>query len=224
MTVWYILAVLVVVLGIFGPRVTLTACSRRDDVTAGQLSPGDPIQQSMKEARDKFAAADSALSLARDRVQTLTGPDPYGPHGVKNAPVGSAGAVQLATDSGAPYTVGRLLAGRGYIAGVAVAFQLAIDSGNPEVAPAAAYNLGLLREEQGDQAGAAVAYQLAIDSRDADQAPKAAVNLGFLRAKNGDQAGAAAAYQLAIDSGHADAAPDGAVGLGALRAGSGDYA
>ena len=58
----------------------LTACSRWDDAIGAHLSLGDPVQRSMKEARQKFTAAGSALSLARDRVQTLTGPDPYGRH------------------------------------------------------------------------------------------------------------------------------------------------
>ena len=155
----------------------LTACNRWDATIGAHLSPGDTVQQSMKEARQKFTAAGSALSLARDRVQILTGPDPYSRHGVKIDPVGAAAA-----------------------------FQLAIDSGHADEAPAAAFNLGVLREEQGDPAGAVAAYQLAIDSGHADQGPKAAFNLGLLREQQGDPAGAAAAYQLAIDSGHADAA------------------
>ena len=131
----------------------------------------------MKEARQKFTAAGSALSLARDRVQILTGPDPYSRHGVKIDPVGAAAA-----------------------------FQLAIDSGHADQGPKAAYNLGLLRAEQGDPAGAVAAFRVAIDSGHADQGPKAAFNLGVLREEYGDPAGAAAAYQLAIDSGHSAAA------------------
>jgi hypothetical protein len=155
----------------------LTACNRWDATIGAHLSPGDTVQQSMKEARQKFTAAGSALSLARDRVQILTGPDPDSRHGVKIDPVGAAAA-----------------------------YQLAIDSGHADQGPKAAFNLGVLREQQGDPAGAAAAYQLAIDSGHADKAPKAAFNLGVLREEYGDPAGAAAAYQLAIDSGHADAA------------------
>ena len=133
----------------------------------------------MKEARQKFTAAGSALSLARDRVQILTGPDPYSRHGVKIDPVGAAAA-----------------------------FQLAIDSGHADEAPAAAFNLGVLREEQGDPAGAVAAYQLAIDSGHADQGRRRRTTWGWLlRAEQGDPAGAVAAFQVAIDSGHADQAP-----------------
>jgi hypothetical protein len=88
----------------------------------------------------------------------------------------------------------------------AAAYQLAIDSGDADMAPKAALNLGMLRAGQGDPAGAGAAFQLAIDSGHADMAPKAALNLGLLRAEHGDPAGAAAAFQLAIDSGHADVA------------------
>jgi tetratricopeptide (TPR) repeat protein len=172
----------------------LTACSRWNATIGAHVSPGDPIQQSMKEARDKFTAADSALSLARDRVQTLTGPDPYGLHVVRNDPAGAASAYQLAyqlayqsaAKSGAPLTVGRLAARNGDIARAAAAFQAAIDSGHAHQGPAAAVELGLLRAENGDPAGAAEVYQLAIDSGHAHHAPAAAVNLGLLREEQGD--------------------------------------
>jgi hypothetical protein len=91
----------------------LTACNSWDATVGAHLSPGDPVPQAMKEARPKFTAADLALSLARDRVQTLTGSDPYSRHDVKNDRAGATSAVQLAADSGAPYTVGLLLAGQG---------------------------------------------------------------------------------------------------------------
>jgi hypothetical protein len=104
-------------------------------------------------------------------------------------------------------------------ADLALSLQPAIDSGLPEVAPAATLNLGLLRAEWGDEVGAGAAYRLAIDSGDADAAPTAALNLGLLRADIGDLGGAGMAYQLAIDSGHPDAAPKAALLLGELAVG-----
>ena len=70
---------------------------------------------------------------------------------------------QVTPDSGAPDTVGRLLARRGDIGRAAAAYQLAIDSGNREEAPKAALFLGGLRAGQGDPVGAAAAYQLAAE-------------------------------------------------------------
>ena len=131
-------------------QTVLTACNRWDATIGAHLSPGDTVQQSMKEARQKFTAAGSALSLARDRVQILTGPDPYSRHGVIDP------------------------------AGAAAAFQLAIDSGHADEVPAAAFNLGVLREQQGDPAGAVAAYQLAIDSGHADAAALARKQMGHL--------------------------------------------
>src|SRR5665647_2387186 len=104
----------------------LTACNRWDATIGAHLSPGDTVQQSMKEARQKFTAAGSALSLARDRVQILTGPDPYSRHGVKIDPVGAAAAFNL----------GVLREEQGDPAGAVAAFQLAIDSGHADEAPA----------------------------------------------------------------------------------------
>jgi hypothetical protein len=68
-------------------------------------------------------------------------------------------------------------------------YQLAIDSGDAEMAPKAAVKLGLLRTARGEPAGAAAAFQLAIDSGHAHQGPITAVNLGVLRAGQGDVAG-----------------------------------
>ena len=76
--------------------------------------------------------------------------------------------------------LGVLRKGQGDRAGAAAAYQLAIDSGQPDVAPTAAVNLGTLRERQGDPAGAAAAYQLAIDSGHADAAAVAREQLSHL--------------------------------------------
>jgi tetratricopeptide (TPR) repeat protein len=97
------------------------------------------------------------------------------------------------------------------------AWSKAIDSGDADMAPAAAVGLGRLLAEQGDGDGAKAAYQQAIDSGHADAVPIAAVSLGNLLAKQGDADGAKAAYQQAIDSGHAEAADSARESMKALR-------
>ena len=66
------------------------------------------------------------------------------------------------------------------MAGARSAFQQAMDSGHPDVAPMAAVNLGLLLAGQGDVAGARSAYQRAIDSGHPDAGPVAVRNLRLL--------------------------------------------
>jgi TIR domain len=86
--------------------------------------------------------------------------------------------------------------------GAAAAYQIAIDSGDPEWAPRAAIKLGNLRERQDDFVGAAAAYQIAIDSGNPEWAPRAAIELGAqFQHKLSDLARAEGAYQLAIDLG-----------------------
>jgi Flp pilus assembly protein TadD len=68
------------------------------------------------------------------------------------------------------------------VQGARAAYQRAIDSGHPDVAPRAARNLGLLLQAQGDVQGAREAYQRAIDSGHADEAPRAARSLRTLSA------------------------------------------
>jgi|GEM_PF-1608710 len=158
----------------------LPACSRWDATVGAQLSAGDQLQVSMNQARSEFTAAELALQQANDLVLTLTGPDPYGRLGAQDDPAGAAPIVQLATDSGAPYAMGRLLAGQSDFAGAAAAYQGAIDSGDADVAPRAAVNLGMLCEEKGDFASAAAAYQVAIVSGHADAAALARRQLEHL--------------------------------------------
>ena len=56
------------------------------------------------------------------------------------------------------------LAEQGDPQGARAAYQQALDSGDPEVAPWAAADLGMLLAEQGDPQGARAAYQQALDS------------------------------------------------------------
>src|SRR4051794_30162352 len=63
-------------------------------------------------------------------------------------------------------------------AGARAAYERAIASGDPEIAPRAAFSLGAMAEEQSDPDGACVAYRHAIESGHDDLAPAAAFNLG----------------------------------------------
>jgi Tfp pilus assembly protein PilF len=108
------------------------------------------------------------------------------------------------------------------LAGAITAYQQAIDSGDPEHAPAAAVNLGNLLARRGDVPGARAAYEVAIDSRHADARPKALRALGNVLAGHGDRAGAEAAYGEAIATGHNDQAPKAALNLGHLLEQHGD--
>jgi tetratricopeptide (TPR) repeat protein len=120
--------------------------------------------------------------------------------------------------------LGTVLERMGDLDGSRVAYQRAIDGGDPKQAPMAAADLGELLRKQGDAAGARAAFQMAIDSGDPEAAPMAAADLGELLAEQGDAAGARAAFQMAIDSGDPEAAPMAAADLGELLAEQGDAA
>jgi tetratricopeptide (TPR) repeat protein len=110
-----------------------------------------------------------------------------------------------------------MLSKRGDVDGARAAYQVAIDSGHAEFAPAVWFNLGNLLVEEGDDEGARAAYQEAIDSGNPRQAGRAAVNLGNLLKRRGEEADAEQAYRLAADLGNAK----GSLNLGALYAGQG---
>jgi uncharacterized membrane protein HdeD (DUF308 family) len=85
----------------------------------------------------------------------------------------------------AVFDLGEQRQAQGDLTEAAAAYQKAIDSGDPEMAPRAANTLGLLRERQGDLTEAAAAYQKAIDSGHPSWAPRAANLLGLLRERQG---------------------------------------
>ena len=62
----------------------------------------------------------------------------------------------------AAFKLGALLRDQGDIAGARAAYQQAIDSDHPDVAPKAAYDLGSLLRKQGDKEGARAARQRAM--------------------------------------------------------------
>jgi hypothetical protein len=94
------------------------------------------------------------------------------------------------------------------------AFQVAIDSGEPQVAPRAALGLAALLTEQGDLVKAREAFQVAIDSGEPQVAPRAALGLAALLTELGDVVGARAAFVMAIDSGEPQTSSGrGSVGL-----------
>jgi predicted negative regulator of RcsB-dependent stress response len=101
--------------------------------------------------------------------------------------------------------LGQLLADEGDVAGAKSAYQQAINTGHPEVAPRAKGLLGTLLAKEGDISGAKAAFQQIIDSGH-ELAPLAMVDLGRLLAEQGDVAGAKAAYQQALDSGDSEVA------------------
>lgn len=94
------------------------------------------------------------------------------------------------------------LAKKDDIEGACAAFQRAIDSGHPDISPAAACRAGGYLHRAGDDDRARSFFQLAIDSRHHNWAPKAASDLGQLLETQGDLDGARRQYELAIDLQH----------------------
>ena len=94
-----------------------------------------------------------------------------------------------------------MLSEQGDVEGARSAYQQAIDSGDPEHAPAAAFSVGLLLGRHGDWSGAQRAYWYAANSGHLEHAPAAARNLGHLFKRQGRFRQSPEAYQLAIDSG-----------------------
>lgn len=84
------------------------------------------------------------------------------------------------------YRLGVDLARRGDMAGAGAAFQRVIDSGDPDVAPAAALDLGLVFKTLGNNQAAQSSYQKAAESGHPDVAPRAARDLGLLLRDMGD--------------------------------------
>jgi tetratricopeptide (TPR) repeat protein len=119
---------------------------------------------------------------------------------------------------------GNTLLDLGQLDGARAAYERAIASGHPDVAPTAAANLGVLLARQGDVAGARAAYQQAIDSGHSDAGPIATCNLGQLLEAAGELESARVAFEQAMDSGHLNMSPAAAVHLGDLRAEHGDPA
>lgn len=122
----------------------------------------------------------------------------------------------------AVFNLGISLAEQGNPDGAREAFQRAIDSDHPDVAPMALGNLGNLLAQRRDFLDARSAFQQAIDSGHPEAAPMAIFNLGVSFMEQGDNDGAREAYQRAIESGHPNAAPRAALNLGALLIERGD--
>ena len=97
------------------------------------------------------------------------------------------------------------------------AWQHAIKSGHPELAPKAWNSLGMLEYEQGQTGEARAAWQHAADSGHPDHAPKAWNSLGILESEQVRPDEARAAWHHAIDSGHPDHAPKAWINLGILE-------
>src|SRR5580658_4737596 len=89
-------------------------------------------------------------------------------------------AALYAQDASGAFNLGTRLAEQGDVEGARSAFQQAIDSADPEYAPAAGYRLGLLLGQHGDIEGAKEAYRLAANSGHPEHSPVAARNLGHL--------------------------------------------
>ena len=121
----------------------------------------------------------------------------------------------------AAFNLGHVLERQGRIRRATAAYQMAIDSGHQEWAPAAAVNLGKFAAERGDFKAARAAWQYAIDSGHSEYAPTAALNLGIVRGREGDVPGAEAAYRRAAGFGHPELAAAAANNLGGLLLESG---
>jgi tetratricopeptide (TPR) repeat protein len=99
----------------------------------------------------------------------------------------------------------------------ATAFQLAVDSGDSQLALPATVTLGSLRLAQGRLDEAATDYQRAVDSDNSEFTPLGEFGLGVVRREQGRLDEAATAFQLAVDSDHGQLAQRAAVRLGDLR-------
>ena len=89
--------------------------------------------------------------------------------------------------TGATLKLGQLYYQRGQFLQARVAFEAAIASGNPEIAPVAMIGRGMLLEREGDLAGARAAFQRAVDTGNQEQARQAAGLLAKLPADNPDR-------------------------------------
>jgi tetratricopeptide (TPR) repeat protein len=107
--------------------------------------------------------------------------------------------------------------------GAEQAYQIGIDSGDPEWRAACAKGQGDLRSSLGDDSGAERAYEIAISANHPKWSPRAAFNLGCDRMRRGDYTGAIAANEIALASGDPDVAPLAARHLGIAYEKVGDF-
>jgi tetratricopeptide (TPR) repeat protein len=110
------------------------------------------------------------------------------------------------------------------ITGAEAAYNQAIDSGDPDEAPAAMIDYGVLRWSIDDLAGAQAAFEQAIAADHPDLVPLASVNLARVLARQGDAAKGQAILRRVAASGHPDQAPRALRSLGYLLEDSGDVA
>jgi tetratricopeptide (TPR) repeat protein len=108
--------------------------------------------------------------------------------------------------------------------GAEQAYQIGIDSGDPEWRAACAKGLGDLRSSRGDDSGSERAYEIAISANHPKWSPRAAFNLGVMRLRHDDYAGGIAANEIALASGDPDVAPLAARHLGIAYEKVGDIA